>query len=106
MIEAKRVMMTAHLDATTEETIADLEEMTVAVMYIKKNVPTVLASLVHLAQDVMKVVAKTLKMMVEVATDRDSNAIVEATADHKEGKVAVVISPVSIVKRDLSAKTV
>jgi DUF1365 family protein len=105
MIEAKSVTMTVRLDVTTEETTADQEEMIVVVMCTKKNAPTVLAFQELQVQDVMKVVDKTLKMMVEVATDRDSTVMVEATADHQEEKVAVGINLVSIGKRDHSAKT-
>jgi hypothetical protein len=101
-IEAKSDVMIVLLETTIEETIEVATEM---VSDIKKNVQTVLVSLVHLAQDVMKDVVKTLKGKVEVTTDRNSVEIVEVEIDLLEEKAEMVINLDSIVKLDHSAKT-
>ena len=118
MIEPKIVVMTVHQDVTTEEmieetsvhldvmtegTIADQEETIAAGLCTKRNVPTDLAFLVHLAQDVTKVVVKILKT-VEAATDRDSTVMVEVAIELLEEKVAEAINLVSTVKLDRSVK--
>ena len=95
---------TVHLDAMTEGTTEDQEETIAAVLCTKKNVLIDLAFLVHLVQDVTKVVAKTLKM-AEAATDRDSTVTEEVAEDHLEEMVKEAVNLVSTVKLDRSVKT-